>query len=95
MDSTMLILRRTPPRRRSAGLDVSCIRPCRPETRAERAARTRWPALRDQEQVPTDRENLALGLHRAVDSSGDRSVVVYQDVTEILVRRTPGFSGRP
>ena len=77
-------------------IEATCVRPVRPATRAEAAARAQWPGARNQQEAPalrrpfmaetrdvTQRRDAGSGNGR----DGHRSVYVYQHFSVLLAYR--------
>ena len=77
-------------------IEATCVRPVRPPTRAEAAARAQWPGARDQAETPALRRPF-LAATRDVAQQRDvgpgnarrshRNVCVYQHFSVLLVYR--------
>jgi hypothetical protein len=77
-------------------IEATCVRPVRPPTRAEAAARARWPGTRNQVETPTLRRPLLAEI-RDIAQRGDtgpgngrggsRNICVYQHFSVLLAFR--------
>jgi len=80
---------------RPAAIEATCVRPARPPTRAEAAARAAWPGMRDQDGAPPQRQHLVAGTQDAyrflaagpAGGARRRSVCVYYHFSALLARR--------
>ena len=80
---------------RPVAIEAACVRPARPPTRAEAAARAAWPGLRDQDEAPELRQHLVAETRDAhcflpAGPEGEarhRSVCVYYHFSALLARR--------
>jgi hypothetical protein len=70
-------------------IEVTCVRPVRPTTRAEATARARWPGTRDQPDAPElARRFMARTREIEAPRSGQhRRACIYQDVSVLLEDR--------
>jgi hypothetical protein len=80
---------------RPVAVEATCVRPARPLTRAEAAARAAWPGVRDQDEAPAPRRHLVAetrDAHRFLSAGPEgevrhRSVCVYYHFSALLARR--------
>jgi len=80
---------------RPAAIEATCVRPARPPTRAEAAARAAWPGVRDQDEAPAPRQHLVAETRdayrflpaRPEGEARHRSVCVYYHFSALLARR--------
>lgn len=70
-------------------IEVTCMRPVRPTTRAEATARARWPGTRDQSDAPELAGRFMAQIREIeVPSSGrHRRACIYQHVSVLLEHR--------
>jgi hypothetical protein len=86
-------------------VEATCVRPTRPATRAEAAARAQWPDVRNQQEAPGFRRPFLAGTRdvfaggspgRGSDTGGQRCVYVYRGfsvLVEYRRRRVRGDAG--
>jgi len=70
-------------------IEVTCVRPVRPTTRAEATARARWPGTRDQSDAPELAERF-MAQTRELEgpiSGQHRRACIYQHVSVLLEDR--------
>jgi hypothetical protein len=69
-------------------IEVTCVRPVRPTTRAEATARARWPGMRDQSDAP-ELAGRFMAQTREIDvpSGQHRRACIYQHVSVLLEDR--------
>ena len=80
---------------RPAAIEATCVRPARPPTRAEAAARAAWPGVRNQDGAPPLRQHLVAETQDAyrflpagpAGAARRRSVCVYYHFSALLARR--------
>jgi hypothetical protein len=67
-------------------IEVTCVRPVRPTTRAEATARARWPGTRDQPDAPELAGRLVAQTREieAPRSGQHRRACIYQHVSVLL-----------
>jgi hypothetical protein len=77
-------------------IEATCVRPVRPPTRAEAAARARWSGTRNQVETPALRRPLLAEIReiarrgdagRGNGRGGHRNICVYQHVSALLAYR--------
>jgi hypothetical protein len=77
-------------------VEATCVRPVRPPTRAEAAARAQWPGTRNQQEAPALRGPLLAETRdvavprdagRGNGRGGRWSICVYQHFSVLLARR--------
>jgi hypothetical protein len=77
-------------------IEATCVRPVRPPTRAEAAARARWPGTRNQLETPAPRrpflaETVDIAQRRDAGPGngrgGHRNICVYQHFSVLLAYR--------
>ena len=76
-------------------IEATCVRPVRPPTRAEVAARTRWPGTRNQQDTPGLRRPFLAqtrDISRREDAGpenrrGHRNICIYQHFSVLLAHR--------
>jgi len=95
MDSAGFTITASDEEGRPAAIEATCVRPARPPTRAEAAARAAWPGVRDQDGAPPLRQHLVAETQDAyrflsAGPAGEarrRSVCVYYHFSALLARR--------
>jgi hypothetical protein len=77
-------------------IEATCVRPVQPPTRAEAAARARWPGTRNQQETPALRRLFLAetrdiaqrrGAGPANGRGGHRNICVYQHFSVLLAYR--------
>jgi hypothetical protein len=73
----------------ASAIDVTCVRPVRPTTRAEATARARWPGTRDQPDAPEIAGRFMVQTREieAPMSGQHRRACIYQHVSVLLEDR--------
>lgn len=89
MDSSGLTITARTEDGEPCAIEVTCVRPVRPTTRAEATARARWPGTRDQPDAPELAERF-MAQTREIEapiSGQHRRACIYQHVSVLLEDR--------
>lgn len=89
MDSSGLTLTARYEDGEPCAIEVTCVRPVRPTTRAEATARARWPGTRDQSDAPEIAGRFMAQIREieAPMSGRHRRACIYQHVSVLLEDR--------